>query len=185
MLYLVRHGQADTPPNVCIGQTNIPLTEKGIHQILHDTLPRLLNLKLQNPLLLSSPLLRTMQSATIISEKLNIPLEKHAAFQEINMGSWDGLPFSEIQKRWPDQYKERGKSFSTFRPPYGESFSDLQRRVVDALHPIDEESRPTIIVTHAGVIRTLLCTANKNSLQNIFDYSPAYGSITELDITIL
>ena len=185
MLYLVRHGQADTPPNTCIGQTNIPLTEKGIQQILHDTLPTLRELKLQHPLLLSSPLLRTMQSATIISEELTIPLKKHAAFQEINMGAWDGLSFSEIQQRWPDQYEARGKNFSTFRPPYGESFSDLQQRVVGAFHPFFNEARPIIIVTHAGVIRTLLCTVHKNPLQNLFDYSPSNGSITAIDKKLL
>lgn len=185
MLYLVRHGEADTPPKVCIGQTDIPLTEKGVQQIIHDTLPTLRKLELVNPRLLSSPLLRTMQTATIISAALRIPIEKHAALQEIDMGTWDGLAFTEIQQRWPDQYLARGENFSTFRPPQGESFSDLQQRVVTALHPICDTARPTIIVTHAGVIRTLLCTIHKTSLQKLFNYSPKNGSVTIIDKKLL
>lgn len=178
MLYLVRHGQAETPPKVCIGQTDIPLSETGTRQVFQDTLPQLKKLELSTPRLLSSPLLRTMQTAKIISDNLNIPVEQLAALKEINMGAWDGIPFSEIKQRWPEQYETRGKDFSAFRPPHGESFFDLQLRVIKALNPVCNETGSTIIVTHAGVIRTLLCAVHNTSLQNLFDYSPQTGSVT-------
>ncbi|WP_066851985.1 histidine phosphatase family protein [Halodesulfovibrio spirochaetisodalis] len=180
MLYLVRHGETILRKGICIGQTDIPLAKKGFNQIAEQTIPQLLTLNPLKPVLLSSPLIRTMQTGKILSNALNIPIIPEDALKEINMGKWDGLAFSYIQDHWPDEYQQRGNSFAHFRTPQGESFFDVQQRVLELILPLCHTPEPIICVTHAGVIRTLLCAANQRPLQDLFTFKPATGSITIL-----
>ncbi|MEZ6853835.1 histidine phosphatase family protein [Halodesulfovibrio aestuarii] len=178
MLYLIRHGETVLHKGICIGQTDIPLAEHGITYISEKTLPQLLALRLEQPRIVSSPLRRTMQTAEIIDNKLKTGIIQEPSLREINMGTWDGLPFSDIKKRWPDAYEQRGTNFAHFRAPMGESFFDVQQRALEIILPLCHEPEPVILVTHAGVIRTLLCAVNQTPLQNLFSYKPTTGSIT-------
>lgn len=180
MLYLVRHGETVLPKGICIGQTDTPLAKQGIKNITEKTLPNLAALQLENPRLISSPLSRTMQTAQILSNGLNIPVEQEAALKEINMGKWDGLAFSYIKKHYTAEYEQRGTDFAYFRTPCGESFFDLQQRVLEFIIPLCHTKGSAIIVTHAGVIRTLLCAAKQTPLQELFIYKVTTGSITAI-----
>ena len=63
-----------------------------------------------------------------------------------------------MKSRWPEAYRQRGLDMAGFRPPDGESFLDLKKRVVPAFEAAVENSdSPVLVVTHAGVIRMLLC----------------------------
>lgn len=180
MLYLVRHGETVLHKGICIGQTDIPLAEQGIAYISQKTLPLLLALQLEQPRIIASPLRRAMQTAEILDNKLGVGITQEPALKEINMGKWDGLPFSDIKKHWPEAYEQRGADFVHFRTPMGESFLDVQQRALEVILPMCHTPEPIILVTHAGVIRTLLCAANKTPLQELFTYKPATGSITLL-----
>jgi probable phosphoglycerate mutase len=180
MIYLVRHGETVLNKGICIGQTDISLAEEGVAYVSQKTLPQLLALQPENPRIIASPLRRTMQTAEILDSELRVGIETEPALKEINMGKWDGLPFSYIRKNWPEAYKQRGEDFAHFRTPKGESFFDVQQRVLEAVLPLCRAPESLILVTHAGVIRTLLCAANQTPLQELFTYKPATGSITLL-----
>lgn len=180
MLYLVRHGETVLHKGICIGQTDIPLAEEGIAHVSQKTLPQVLNLQLKQPRIIASPLRRTMQTAEILDSKLEVGIETEPALKEIDMGKWDGLTFSYIKKNWPEAYEQRGADFAHFRTPMGESFFDVQQRALEVILPLCKMPEPIILVTHAGIIRTLLCAANQTPLQELFTYNPATGSITLL-----
>lgn len=180
MLFLVRHGETVLHKGICIGQTDISLAEEGIAHISEKTLPQLLALQLENPRIIASPLRRTMQTAEILNNELKVGIETEPALKEIDLGKWDGLPFSYIQKNWPEAYKQRAEDFAHFRTPDGESFFDVQQRALKTVIPLCRVPESLILVTHAGVIRTLLCAANQTPLQELFTYKPATGSITVL-----
>ncbi|KAF1073742.1 histidine phosphatase family protein [Halodesulfovibrio sp. MK-HDV] len=99
MIYLVRHGETVLHKGICIGQTDIPLAEKGIAHVSQNTLPQLLALQPENPRIIASPLRRTMQTAEILDNELGAGIETESALKEIDMGKWDGLTFSYIQKK--------------------------------------------------------------------------------------
>jgi len=180
MLYLVRHGETILPKGICIGQTDIPMAKKGAECITQKTLPQLLALHLESPLLISSPLQRTMATAKILADKLSATIQPEPALQEINMGKWDGLAFTYIKEHWAKEYEERGSNFAYFKAPDGESFSDVQQRALKAVLTLCRRPEPVVVVTHAGVIRTLLCAANQTPLQKLFTYAPKTGSITPI-----
>lgn len=105
-----------------------------------------------------SPFKRATQTAlALTAEPDNI---KYAnALKEQNFGDWQGLKFDEL---WQEIKNIEGHNWSyisaTTKPPKGESFCDVQRRVRKFLDEIVdvEPTKPRIIVTHAGVIRAFI-----------------------------
>ncbi|SIO11858.1 histidine phosphatase family protein [Halodesulfovibrio marinisediminis] len=180
MFYLIRHGETILPKGICIGQKDVPLAEKGITSIMQNTLPKLRAFQLEQPRIIASPLQRTMKTAQILATEYGVDVTPEPNILEINMGEWDGLSFNFIKTNWPEAYKLRGVDFTHFRPPEGESFFDVQQRALKAVLPLCQLTEPVLLVTHAGVIRTLLCLANQTPLQELFTYDPAPGSITRL-----
>ena len=188
-LYLIRHGEARGAEKRCIGRTDLPLTVEGYSQA--EKLAHLLqNMPVDS--LLYSPLERTRETARVISETCQITSMAYDSLLEIDMGDWDGLPFAEIQHRWPEAYLQRGHDFANFRPPktqpvsglrcHGESFADVADRAVPVLiqHATTVLPKHTAIVTHAGVIRACLCHITATPLQDIFRFHIPTGSITTL-----
>ncbi len=56
------------------------------------------------------------------------------------------------------EFEARGKDICGFRPPGGESFLDLQERVFPVFNEYRKKDHACqLMVTHAGVIRVLLC----------------------------
>ncbi len=66
---------------------------------------------------------------------------------EMDFGDWEGRPWSAVSRTELDRW---AADVAGFRPPGGECFDDLVRRVGAALADLDT---PHLIVTHAGVIR--------------------------------
>lgn len=84
--------------------------------------------------------------------------ETLSILREIDLGSWEGLPFDEVKARLPKAYDRRGRDPVQYRPPKGESFEDLRQRVIPFFEDLLGQARENILfVGHAGVNRVLLC----------------------------
>lgn len=82
----------------------------------------------------------------------------------------------------PMSWNLRGQNMSGFRPPGGENFRDLANRVNERLSRLDILScQNVLIITHAGVIRTLVCQSKKISLNSIFTIQSTPGHMTIID----
>ena len=159
-IYLIRHGKPEFPDErkYCIGRTDLPLSEEGRTQIraLGETFAGRRIEKIY-----TSPLKRCRESAAILQEVIDrsIPIEVVDGLAEIDMGEWDGHSFDEIREQFPAEYVARGADMYDFRLPQGESFAAVQARAVacvarwQARYPGD----CLLLVSHAGVLRTLLC----------------------------
>jgi probable phosphoglycerate mutase len=127
-IYLLRHGEIDQNyPGRFIGQTDLPLTDTGEFQA------RFWEQELSEVLFSGthcSDLVRSKNTAQIIAGSRGIPIEVTPELREINLGEWDGLPVSDIKSNFPDEWRMRGENMESYRPPGGESFSDLASRVV-------------------------------------------------------
>jgi alpha-ribazole phosphatase len=100
---------------------------------------------------------------------------------EIFLGQWDGMTFEEVKRQSPKGFKQRGEHLDTFRPPGGESFVDLQNRVLPFFHQCLREPGTPLFVTHAGVIRVILCHVTGLALKDLFQISMAYGQLFVLE----
>ena len=85
-------------------------------------------------------------------------LQQVSDLQEIALGNWDGMPISEVKKKYPLDYERRGDDIFSFKiGNRAENFYDVQYRAVKALREIlqKDQSRDILLVTHSTVIRAL------------------------------
>lgn len=175
-IYLLRHGEiTQFSPRRFVGQTNLPLTDRGREQIAGVA-----NFLSGRGVarILCSPLSRCMESAGIIGAALGIVPETVPDLREIALGTWEGLTADEVRERFPGRYEARGRNIAGFRPPGGESFADLQRRTWPPFESACSElEEPLAIVAHGGVNRVLLCRILGMPLENLFRLEQDYGCV--------
>jgi probable phosphoglycerate mutase len=105
----------------------------------------------------SSPLLRAVQTAAAIAAPLGLQVEVVDDLVETDFGVWEGLTFAEARERTPAELDAWLASPDT-APPGGESFADVGRRVrgarekVIAAHP----EQTVVVVTHVTPIKLLI-----------------------------
>lgn len=174
MIVLIRHGEIEGGKGRAVGQIDLPLSEKGLAQAaqLADSLDTF-----QPRRIYCSPLTRTVQTVSFIEKRCSLKAIHVPEIKEINLGEWEGLDFAELKESCPQDYQKRGEDIAGFRAPGGENFNDLEKRVSSFLDSLDEK-KAVIVVTHAGVIRTILHIVLGFPLDNIFRMKPDYCHAT-------
>jgi len=180
-IFLIRHGEIrGAQIKRFIGATDVPLSDQGLEQARR--LRRYLS-AIPFDRVYSSPLERTLATASIISGLPGKEIIEKRALGEIDLGEWDGKSFSEIQRLFPREWTCRGEAITTYRPPLGESFSDLQARVVPCFKKIIADPVPNILIAgHAGVNRVLLCYLQNRGLDRLFSIPQQYGAVNIIKV---
>lgn len=174
MLHLIRHTTPAIDKGICYGQLDVPLLPDAYTAQWQALLPQLLPAN-QYRCVYSSPLSRCLQLATQLAAQLALPLHTDDRLMELHFGEWEGRAWNELP---PDELNPWMEQFVTAAPPGGESFEQLHQRVGAWWQQTEQ---PALVVTHAGVIRSLCCHAQGTPLQQAFAlYQPAYGSLTAL-----
>ena len=148
-LLIVRHGQSEwNALGRWQGQADPPLTNLGESQAKKAS--QKLGLF---DLIVSSPLQRAKNTASIISELMGVgPVATEVGLMERDAGPWQGLTRIEIENGWPG-FLESGN-----RPDGYESNPDLLLRVFKVLKKLSESSEPSdsiLIISHAGIVHAL------------------------------
>ncbi|WIA37185.1 hypothetical protein OEZ86_014139 [Tetradesmus obliquus] len=82
----------------------------------------------------SSDLLRTVQTAQVLAGAYNLQVQQHPGLRERNLGLLQGLTYAEAPQAQPDAWAALQSSSSSTRiPGGGESLDDLQLRMAGAL----------------------------------------------------
>jgi alpha-ribazole phosphatase len=196
ILTLMRHPPIETKGGRCIGQTNVELSPEGRAALipLAEEASRL-----RPDRILCSDLQRCQVLAEAIALRLGLSSEADPVWREINFGTWESRTWSDIQAKEPDRLSEWMADFETIAPPAGETFADLQARVLrgieskllgakddGAVAPASRSGAKTgplstthyLIVTHAGVIRAAMSAFSGSPLRRAFELSVPYGSCT-------
>jgi broad specificity phosphatase PhoE len=105
-----------------------------------------------------SPLLRAIQTATIVSEPHGltpIPLEE---LTECDLGLWEGKSWSEIRSQEPRAYRAYMSDPARHGYPGGENFLQVQERVDRMLEELWQrhEGKSILVVSHHVVNRVYL-----------------------------
>lgn len=170
---LVRHGEDER--DKVGGWSDNNLTEKGIMQVKN----LVAELTGHYDVILSSDLPRARQTAEIIAEKLNCPIEYNEGLRETNNGDLKNLTKAE--------FKEQGyKWFIDFKMeenyPNGESPRAFYERIKETFVDILEkyEGKRVLLVTHGGVITVIQCLINGWQYSNMLKITPPYA--TKIDL---
>jgi probable phosphoglycerate mutase len=175
MIFLLRHGETEgVHEKRFIGQIDLRLSQKGVQQAMNwrrafenDCFDQIC----------SSSLIRSQDFAKLICPKRNVDV--FPEFREICLGKWEGIAMHEIRKRFPEEWEARGRDISGYRPPEGESFTDLFSRVIPAFESVAMSAfhKKILIVAHAGVNRMILCHILGMPLNRLFSIGQEYGAL--------
>jgi probable phosphoglycerate mutase len=183
MIYFVRHGETILTPERRFsgsGEPNPPLTYMGLAQaaLVADEIAKI------NPeILISSPLLRTRQTAEKLSATTGLAVEFDEAWFECGFGLWDGLAIEEVKERFPNEYREWVSS-SSYAPPQGESYDALGWRVDEAIDTIvaRHPGKRVVVVTHNGVIKQAVRLSLGADSDTVFHVDISPCSISSISI---
>lgn len=180
-VFLLRHGEVQGAGREkrFIGQTDVPLSNRGRHQA-KCWRQWLAGVPLDR--IMASDLTRCTQTAHILAADRSVSVEALSGLREILLGQWDGMSFRGVKDRWPDAFEKRGLDLARFRPPGGESFQDLQQRVVPVFEKaVHQATAPLLIVAHAGVNRAILCHIQGIQIDELFSIDQSYAAMNLID----
>ncbi len=179
-LYLIRHGDCRRDEiKRYIGQVDLSLNAKGRAQA-RALRKHMAEIPFQR--VYASDLKRCQETARIIAGPQGKGIRSKPLLREIKLGYWDGRPQAKIRQYHPEEYRQRGENLIYFRPPGGESFADLQTRVVPAfLELIDGERGAVVLVAHAGVNRAILCHLLGRPLDELFALPQPFGCLNIIE----
>jgi ribonuclease H / adenosylcobalamin/alpha-ribazole phosphatase len=156
---LLRHGQTQMSAQRRYAgcRTDVPLNETGLSQAVAAA-KRLADAGLDA--IVSSPLLRTRQTAGEVAALCRLPVQVDEGLRETDFGDWEGLTFAEVRERWPDELT-RWLADPLATPPGAESFTDGSARARAALDRVlaAHPGQRVLVVSHVGPIKALVCAA--------------------------
>ena len=182
-IVLVRHGVTKHTSakrfSGGLGGDNPPLSDEGRAQA-RAAAEWLAGLGDRVDAVLASPVRRTRETAAVVADALGLPVEEEPGFAEMEFGEWDGLTFLEVAER--DQAGlDAWLGSVDVPPPGGESFRQVQSRVLEGLSRVLEAhaGRTVVVVSHVTPIKTLVAHAMGAPLEAVFrmELSPASISV--------
>ena len=159
MIVLIRHGRTDQNRRaVLLGRADPSLDETGRDQAaaLAIAVPTMLDGR--SPVaVVTSPLLRTFETATAIAEALELPVETDTRLIEMDYGEWDETPLVDLAPEVWAQWRRD----PDFRAPGGESLADVQARVSECAADLLERAGDgaVIAVSHVSPIKAAVVWA--------------------------
>ena len=176
-VYLIRH-TAVQAVGLCYGHHDVLLADTFTTEAMHVQ-ARLAALASPPPngyRAFSSPASRCLALAETLAT--TITLEER--LREMHFGTWENRLWNDLP---PAETTPWMADYVTLAPPQGETFGAVQQRAAAFLTELvaaDLGSEPVLVVTHGGTIRALVCHCLQIPLQNAFQLSIDYGSITRL-----
>ena len=181
-LYLVRHGATPlTAEDRFSGAANVHLSEEGRAQVEHLA-RRLADDKISA--IYSSPLDRTIETATIISKPHGLLPTPYDGLREISHGHWEGLTRQEVEERFTEEYTAWESDPFTFAPQGGESGISVLARALPVIREIvvNHKNRNVLVVSHKATLRLIVSSLlgfDARGYRDRLDQAPACLNILD------
>jgi alpha-ribazole phosphatase/probable phosphoglycerate mutase len=175
---LLRHGEP-VGGRRYRGQIDDPLSDKG-WQEMRDAVSQ------QRPwqTIISSPLKRCSEFAAELSEQMGISLTFDDRLKEVGFGNWEGFSGDELRAEDPDQLMRFYHDPIKHRPQNAEPLPSFNQRVSQAYNQATRKhsGRHILVISHAGVIRSILASQLDAPLGSMYRFSIATGSLSRIKI---
>jgi broad specificity phosphatase PhoE len=177
-VYLVRHGEVRNPGHIVYADLpGFPLSPTGRRQAEYSAqrLP-------DNATVVTSPLDRAVETATIIAQRRNGSLAVDASLTEWGLGMrWAGHPWESLDELFPGElaaYLDHPEHLP-FSP---ESLADLARRVQNTMrrHRL-ATTGPLIFVSHQDPIQAARLSLTGRPLADLNRDKPIHAGVIELE----
>jgi probable phosphoglycerate mutase len=132
--------------------------------------------------LYTSPLVRARDTAAACAPVVGLAPEPMDDLREMGLGTWEGLTVKAVQTAAGDAYRSWIDAPADHPPPGGERLEIVAERTGRALERVGRVSGegPVLVVSHAGVIASLLCRWLGLSLNELWRFRLDNASITRV-----
>ena len=163
-IYLIRHGKTEAnEKHLYCGSSDLPLSVAGraeLQNIRYD---------IKNVRFLTSGMKRTNETLRILFG--DVPYEVDPRFREVDFGIFEMHSYEQLKNRPEYQAWLTGDNDANI-PPNGESGAQMKARVLNAFSEIKEN---TCIITHGGVIASIMEYLFPNEGKNRYQWQPKNG----------
>lgn len=176
----VRHGETAWNRESRIqGHLDIPLSPLGLAQA-----QRLAQALAGESLdaIYASDLGRARQTAAAVAERVGLPVQEDAGLRERGFGCFEGLSWSEIESRWPEQALRWKRRDPDFGAEGGERLRDFYARAVGAVERLAQAhpGQTLLVVAHGGVMDCLYRAGRRLALEAPRSWTLGNASINRL-----
>jgi alpha-ribazole phosphatase len=182
-ILFIRHAETDMAGTFC-GFSDPELNTRGYVQLaeLID------NLRTEDiGAVYTSDLRRSYTTASAVAEVFGVDCQVRPALREISFGQWEGLTWEQIE----GQNKAYARHWITDYPrlpaPDGENICDFEQRVLTEMKfmfmEAENKGRSIAVITHAGVLRTVLCKLLGCSEEEAWNRTRSYCSVARYPVT--
>jgi len=174
-ILFIRHAETDMAGTFC-GHSDPDLNARG-HEQTAELIDRLRSENIDT--VYTSDLRRAQTTAEAIASAFGIECRARRALREISFGEWEGLTWTEIEQR-DEAYARRWMAeHPLLSAPEGEAFRDFEQRVLEEVAFLSTKAaeRGIAVVTHAGVLRTVLCSLHQCSEEDAWRQTKPYCAI--------
>jgi broad specificity phosphatase PhoE len=156
-LILARHGQtAWNVFEVFRGQIDVDLDEIGLKQA--ELLAEYLSER-KIEAVYSSPLKRALKTARVIASFHKLQVITTQSLIDLKFGEWEGLPVTEVQKKYPVLFQEWVKKPHLVKIPGGESLDDITGRLLVFINDLITKHKGTVVLVSHRVVHKVLTLA--------------------------
>jgi probable phosphomutase (TIGR03848 family) len=181
VLLLVRHGETPTTGTVLPGRApGLHLSDRGRAQA-DRIAERLAGLPVDG--LYSSPLERTFETAAPAAASTGLEVNHKAGLIECDFGDWTGAALADLTGL--PEWQTVQHAPSVFRFPDGESFAQMQARMVETLEELRTTHAGGIVVcfSHADPIKAAVAHALGTHLDLFQRIAISPGSVSVISYT--
>ncbi|HVM55262.1 MAG TPA: MSMEG_4193 family putative phosphomutase [Acidimicrobiales bacterium] len=154
----MRHGQTPTTGSTLPGRApGLHLADAG-HEQAAAVAERLAGIK-RVAAVYASPLERTKETAAPIAAALKQRVKAERGLLECDFGAWTGRKLKDLMRK--PEWRTVQRYPSGFRFPDGESFAEMQQRIVSTLQrlAVAHRGRTVVAVSHADPIKAAVAHA--------------------------
>ena len=170
-LALIRHGTTEWNTDGRIqGSTDIPLSEIGRAEVRSWKVPA----EFRDFVWISSPLARARETAALLGAN-SVAIEPR--IREMDWDQWEGLSLADLRKNFAAELAEKEARGIDFQAPGGESPRQVMERITPWLADIAKAGKPTVAVTHKGVVRATLALATGWDMQDKWPVKIDWSSV--------
>lgn len=176
-ILFIRHAETDMVGTFC-GHSDPELNMRG-HAQLEELIDKLRKENISA--VYTSDLRRSYVMGMAVAKAFGVDCHERRALREISFGQWEGLTWDQIEQRNKAAAQRWVAEYPHWPAPGGENVRDFERRVFDEIEAISMEARSGgrnfAVITHAGVLRTVLRVLHRSSEEEAWNQTRSYCSI--------
>ncbi|MGL1892412.1 MAG: histidine phosphatase family protein [Spirochaetaceae bacterium] len=158
-LYLIRHAESEANKSrIMASRLPFPLTKAGKEDA--DLIAAQLKDKINIDEIITSPLVRAVETAESFSKIYNLKPITDERITEQDLGIFSGMTYDQVKEE-PTYNTESLKRWDWIPEGDGESYSMIADRITDFFNSLDTSDKNILIVTHAVSFRLIKAVLEK------------------------